>query len=182
MAALVNRRRLSAVLAAMVTTLLAAGPVAAQDPASAAAAQALVSMLESQKLDAIAARVGDDEYVAALFFPGQLLVVRARYAAPAVLNEKLLNKQYRDIYIDLNSASIPESKMLVTDLGADGLRARRERDQPFDTLDSSGTAINFDGNWREDKMSEDEYMKAYTDAEGRYADALQALLAELKKS
>ncbi len=38
-----------------------------------------------------------------------------------------------------------------------------------------------DGNWREDKMSEADYMKVFADAEGRYTRALELLLAEAKK-
>ncbi len=41
--------------------------------------------------------------------------------------------------------------------------------------------MRFDGNWKEDKMSEAEYMKAYADADAGYSQAVAALLAELKK-
>jgi cell division GTPase FtsZ len=41
--------------------------------------------------------------------------------------------------------------------------------------------MRFDGNWREDKMSEAEYMKAYAAADEAYARAIQALIEELKK-
>ena len=70
---------------------------------------------------------------------------------------------------------------MITDGGADGLRPRREPNQPFDTQDAGGKSIRFDGNWREDKMSEKDYMKAFSQADEAYVAALQALLAELKK-
>ena len=47
-----------------------------------------------------------EEFVGALTFPGQLMVVWAKTSAPAVVNEKLIKKEYREVYIDLNSASI----------------------------------------------------------------------------
>ena len=42
--------------------------------------------------------------------------------------------------------------------------------------------MRFDGNWREHKMSEADYMKAYADADDAYAKAIQALITEIKKS
>jgi hypothetical protein len=99
-----------------------------------------------------------------------------------LLNEKLGKKDFREIYIDLNSASIPESRIMITDGGADGLRSRREPNRPFDMQDAAGKGIRFDGNWREDKMSEQDYMKAFSQADEIYLAALQALLAELKKT
>ena len=39
-------------------------------------------------------------------------------------------KIIRDVYIDLNSASIKDTKMLIADLGANGLQPGR-RNQPY---------------------------------------------------
>lgn len=157
--------------------------VHAQDR-SAALVKELTTLLEQRKLDSVAARhpAAADQFVAALYFPGQLLVVWARTSAPAVLNEKLIRREFRDVYIDLNSASIPESRVMISDGGADGLRPTREANQPFDTHDANGKGIHFDGNWREDRMSEDDYMKMYAQADAAYVTALQALLTELKKT
>ena len=59
-------------------------PAAAQESASAPLAQQLAAALDGAQLDSIAAKdtEGDDRYVAALFFPGRLLVVSARYEVP----------------------------------------------------------------------------------------------------
>jgi hypothetical protein len=159
-------------------------PVAsAQESRSASLAKELTTLLQEKKLDSIAARApsGADQFVAALFFPGQLLVVSARYSAPPVLMERIARSEYRDVYIDLNSAAVPESRILITDLGADGLRPRREANQPFDIQDVNGKGIQFDGNWREDKMSEEEYMKAFAQADQNYTAALEVLIGALKK-
>lgn len=174
--------RLGVMLLAALMATVTVQPVA-QDR-SAVLAKELTALMQERKLDSIAARhpAAADQFVAALFFPGQLLVVWARTTAPAILNEKLIRREFRDVYIDLNSASIPESRVMISDGSADGLRPRREANQPFDTHDANGKITRFDGNWREDKMSEADYMKIYTQADSAYVAALEALLSELKKT
>jgi hypothetical protein len=162
-----------------------AAPAYAQDPVSAAPAKELMQLLTERKIDSIAARMPDstEEFVGALTFPGQLMVVWAKSSAPAYVNEKLIKKQYREVYVDLNSASITESRHFVTDLGPDGLRARpAQRQGPSDSHDLGTKSMRFDGSWREDKMSESDYMKAHAEADAAYAKAVQALIAEIKKS
>ena len=170
--------------ASIVAASVLALPADAQDSRSAALVKELTALLGQKKLDSVAARHpgGADQFVAALFFPGQLLVITARTTAPAVVNEKLIRHEFRDVYIDLNSASILESRHFVTDLGPDGLRVKPEQKSgPSDSHDLGAKSIRFDGNWREDKMSEDDYMKAFSEADAAYARAVQALIDELKK-
>jgi len=158
---------------------------AAQDGKSVVLAKQLGAALESAKLDAVAAKdpASADSFVAALYFPGaQLLVVSARYSAPQLLVARLDKKEYRDTYIDLSSASIPESKVFVEDAAADGLKARTQDGQPFDIVEMHGKPTNFDGDWKKQKMSEQEYMKVFTTADDRYAEMLTALIAQLKKT
>lgn len=106
----------------------------------------------------------------------------ARYSAPALLTERIAKHDYREVYIDLNSASVAESKVLISDLGADGLKARRDENQLFDQQDAGGKSIRFDGSWRESKLSEQDYMKIYAEADRAYTEALDALIAQLNKS
>src|SRR3954452_5772077 len=89
---------------------MSATGAAAQEPKSAAPAKELAQLLTSKKLDSIAARMPDDreQFVGALSFPGQLMVIWAKTSAPAVVNEKLIRKEYKEVYMDLNSASIVE--------------------------------------------------------------------------
>jgi hypothetical protein len=180
--------RLGPVVAALATVFtLQPGIVAlaaAQEPKSSAAAKELAQLLESSKLDSIASRdpAEKDQYVAALFLPGQLLVVSARYSAPALLDQKISRKEYRDVYIDLNSAAVANTKVFIEDLNADGLQSKREGDQPFDTVENGGTRLELHGEWRKQKMSEADYSKAYGEADDRYSKMLSVLLAELKKS
>jgi hypothetical protein len=157
-------------------------PLLAQEPQSAAPARELAQLMSEKKIDSIATRLPGraDEFAGALVFSSQIVVVWARYSVPSVLNEKLLKREYREVYIDLNSASIAETRNFVTDIGSDGIR-RGQRDQPADTHDIGNKSMRFDGNWREDKMSEADYMKAYADADAAYAKVLAVLIEQAKK-
>lgn len=176
--------RLRGVLAAM-ALVLAGSPALAQEPRSAALASELTRLLDQMKVDSVAAHHpgAPDQYVGALYFPGsQLLVVTARYQVPELLNTKLASKSYRDVYIDLNSASVPSTKVFVSDLGCNGLKAKRSDNEPYDTIEMSGKNWNFDGDWKKAKVSEEEYMSSYKQAEEQYIKMLQALLTELRKT
>ena len=148
-----------------------------------ALAKQLTDILQTQKLDAIAAKTGEDHFAAILFIPGvQMLVVSARYAAPALLNEKIIGRQYRDVYLDLASASVIDSKLFIEDMQADGLRPVRAGNTPFDIVTrGGGAAFTCDGDHKKKKISEDEYRRTYTDFEGAYEKILVALLEQAKK-
>jgi hypothetical protein len=171
-------------LAALALLSVASG-VAAQDGKSVALAKELSAALDAAKLDCVAAKSpgSPDVFVAALYYPGaQLLVVSARYTVPQLLETRLLKKEYRDTYIDLSSASVPETKIFVQDAGADGIRAKREENQAFDIYEAAGKPMAFDGDWKKQKLSEQDYMKAFASADDRYSAMLAALIAQLKKT
>jgi hypothetical protein len=172
-----------AVLSLVLVLPLLSTPALAQEGKSAALAKQLSAALDAAKLDSLAAKTGPDTFVAALYFAGaQLLVVSAKYSVPQLLDARLEKKEYRDTYIDLNSASVPESKVFVQDAGADGLRAKREEGQAFDTVETGNKTTVFDGDWKRQKLSEQDYMKAFTAADDRYSAMLMALLGQLKKT
>jgi hypothetical protein len=156
----------------------------AQESKSAPLVKELTQLLEEKKLDSIAAKdpSGPDAYVAALYFPGsQLLAVSARYAVPQIMNEKLAKKDFRDIYTDLNSACVEGSRSLFIDIGADGLKPKKDETH-VDTCDIGPKSYTFDGDWKKGKLnSEEEYNKAFTDAEDKYVKILTALIAQAKK-
>jgi hypothetical protein len=168
-------------LALLVHAVLAAAP-ADQTSRSATLAKQLTAALTEQRLEAVAAQHPDepDRFVAALFFPdAQLLVVSARYASPALLQARLSHKEYRDIYLDLQSSPIPNSSVFFQDMAADGLCAGR--DQTADLLyDGSATPAIFDGDWRNHDSSEKEYQQQFTAADERYSRLLEVLLAQLR--
>ncbi len=159
----------------------------AQDSKSAPLAKELASALDRQTGDmkVVAAKMPGtpDQFAAAMYFPGsQLLVVTARYSVPVLLTERLTKKDYREIYIDLNSASVPDSKVMISDLGADGLKAKPADNSPYDSVDRAGKVTAFDGDWKKAKLSETDYMKAFADTDEQYVKVLQALLVEAKKT
>jgi hypothetical protein len=173
------------VFRSLAAVLILATPALAQESKSAALAKQLAAALDSAKLDAIAAKdpSAPDIFCAALYFANaQLLVVSAKYTVPQLLTERLNKKEYRDTYIDLNSASIPSSKIFIQDAGADGFKTKNGDNQAFDTYEEGGKAMAFDGDWKKQKMSEQDYMKAFASADARYSQILMALLAQLKKT
>ncbi len=168
------------VLAALLASPL---PAFAQESKSAALATELSKLLDAQKLGSVAAKRGDDQYVGALYFPGsQLLVVGAKYSTPERLEYLLGKKAYNEVYADLSSASEQQAKIFVMDLGANGLRFKREDNQPFDTADVNGRSVTFDGDWDRARISEAEYKKTFESTDDQYSQMLQALIAALKKT
>jgi hypothetical protein len=163
--------------------LSAAAPVFAQESKSAPLAKQLAAALDVAKMDSIAAKDPEapDAFAAALYFPGlQLLVVSGKYSVPQLLTTRIANKEYREVYLDLNGAAT--AKTFIEDPGADGLKPRRENNQAFDQAEMAGKRIMFDGDWKAQKVSEQEYLKAFSAADDRYAQILTALLAQLKKT
>ncbi len=157
----------------------ARGPAAAQqlvtqESASAGPAGQLAAALAAAQLDSIAAKdsEGDDRFVAALFFPGRLLVVSARYEVPMFVEEKIAARDYREVYLDLNAASIVDSRVLIADGGADGLH----NGNAADSAERGGQLVRFSGDWSGQALSESEYATRFRDADADYTRMLQALL------
>jgi hypothetical protein len=166
------------------SSLLAAEPAGAQTAKSAAAAKELTQVLETAKLDAIAAADPTDPgaFVAALYISGsQLLVVSAKYSAPSLLTAKLKTKEYRDIYVDLSSAAVAGTKVFLIDMNCDGLVSKPDGDAVPDSWEADKQSVSFDGDWKKAKLSEADYMKAYSTADERYARMLALLTAQAKQ-
>jgi len=164
---------------ALVAGLLLTPVVAlAQESKSAVLATQLIGLLDQMKLDSVAGQYAD-QVVGALYIPGtQLMVVSGKTSAH--FDPMLKQKAYRDVYVDLNGIPDP-SKVFISDLGANGLRFRRESDQPYDSVDVNGKTIAFDGDWGKAKISEQEYTKTWQSYDDRYSQLLQALITALKK-
>ncbi len=156
----------------------------AQDSESARVAKQLAAALEAAKVDSIAAKdpTRAGTYVAALYFSGtQLLVISAQYSAPTLLDQKLVKKDYRDIYLDLYGAPMPGTKVFIEDFGADGFKAKPDDNTAPDSYEAGGKRTAFDGDWKAQKLSEDEYQQTFTAAGGSYSRMLTALLGQLTK-
>jgi hypothetical protein len=155
----------------------------AQESSSASVVRELTALLDKDKVDAIAAKEAaeKDRYVAALYYPGsQLLVIEGRYPVPVLLDDKLAKKEHREIYLDLTGASLP-GRLFIIDLGANGLQAKREENQPYDSYESTAKRVQFDGNWKTQRMTEGEYMKTFAEADVAYARMLTALVVQARK-
>jgi hypothetical protein len=160
-----------------------AAPAAAQVSKSLAVAKDLTAALDAKKMDAIAAKIPgeSDRYVAALYFPGvQLLVIAGKYPQPALMDPRIGQKQYRDIYTELSGTIAKESKIFVLDMGVPGLTQKRD-DGFFDTWTQGDKQVVFNGDWDSQKISEGDYNKTFTEADSEYTKMLSALLAEAKK-
>ncbi len=180
-----HRQWLVPFMSSVAVLVMTPGLLIAQESKSAALAKELAQLMDQGKMNTVAAKDPGkaDAYVAAMYFSGnQPLVVSARYAVPMYMDERIGKKDYMEAYIDLNSASVPESKIFVSDLQADGLQARPEEGQPFDTYESGGTTMAFDRNWKKKNLSEEDYMAQFAGADQRYAIMLSVLVAHLKKS
>jgi hypothetical protein len=177
-------RRLAAIAVSCAAFFTPALALAQSGTKSPAAAKELTAVLDRLKLDAIAAADPADAgtFVAALYFQGaQLLVVSAKYSAPSLLVAKLAKKDYRDAYIDLNAASIAGSKIFVMDQACDGLVAK-PGDGAADTWEQGTTNTVFDGDWKKAKISEDDYTKAFSGADDKYARILTLLTEQARKA
>lgn len=163
--------------------ILASAPLASQSSHSSVGD--LAALLDRGRLDSVAARVpgSTDTFVAAFYVPGQqMILVSGRYAAPALLREKILAKRYREAYQDLYGASDPSTRSIIEDLRADGLRAERLKDGPADVYTSAGaTPVYFDGDWKRHKLSEAAYRTTFEEADASYGRMIDVLVAALSE-
>jgi hypothetical protein len=163
--------------------LSAPAAVAAQDVKSGDLAKQLTQLLDTKKLDSVALADSQNPgtFVAALYIPGaQLLVVSAKYSQPTLLTDLIARKDFRGVYVELTSASIQSSKLLVMDAYGNGLLPKPSGDQPADSIDRAGAESKFDWGWKKAKIAEADYMKNFSEADAAYAGLLQMLLTHLK--
>jgi len=163
--------------------LLTPHPALAQESKSAPLAAELCKLLDSQKLDSIAARQVGDQYVSALYFSGaQLLVVKGKFPSASRMDDLLTRKEFKEVYADLSGASDQQTREFIMDLGANGLHFKRQDNQPFDTVDVGPKSYKFDGEWGgKAKITEEEYRKMFAQIDEEYAQMLQTLISALKK-
>jgi hypothetical protein len=107
--------------------------------------------------------------------------VSAKYSAPTLITAKLAKKDYRDVYIDLNAASVAGSKIFVMDQACNGLVAKPDDSQAPDTWEQGTTNTVFDGDYRKAKVSEEEYGKTFAAADEKYAQILSLLATQASK-
>ena len=149
------------------------------DSGSAARAGDLVSLMQKKSLQAFAAPLPGqpDQFAAAMAFPEvQLLVVTARYPAPALLTAQLARQRYNDVYSELQSGTSKDTRIFFQDLGADGLGGQGG----VDVMYERGVQTLFDGDWKRARLSKEAYETRLAAADKRYSDVLDALIEALK--
>jgi hypothetical protein len=163
----------------MVAAIVFVGaPVQAGDrnPASATAAQALVSEMASHKLEAIAAPDPEHSgrYIAALLMPGvQLLVVSAETTASASAQDQIAQRRFREAYSAINTAAVLPGKLFFQDLGCNGLRGTGD---DVDVMYEQGAKRTiFDGDWKGQRLSKDAYGERLQKADESYSRMLAVL-------
>jgi len=165
---------------------------AAQSPSAASAVKVkeLVALMQSKKLEAIAAKdpSGSGRFVAALHIPSvQLLVVSAAYSMPGELDSRLYYKDFMGAYVDLNTSVHSSDKTFIEDALCDGLIAVPGKSLARDSAMLGTDKQIFDGDFAKPdqrnskKISHDAYHKKFSAAEERYVRVLGVLIEEVKK-
>jgi len=154
----------------------AAGP--AQSPK---AATELVSLMKARGLSTVAATDPQNpgRLVAAMLIPDvQLLVVGAKSTAAPYLEAQIGQGQYADAYAVLNSTAVPESKIFFQDMGCDGLTNANDG---VDIMYERGKDQTiFDGDWKRQKMSRQDYDDKLQKADSEYQRMLTLLTERLQ--
>ena len=165
-------------LVALASPGVSAGP---QESKSAPLAKELAQVLDAAKLDSIAASdPTTGSFVAALYIPGtQLLVVSGKFETPEIGTHRISKKEFRELYMDLMGASVPGSRQFAADVSCDGFVFKPDGDLAADSWEQGSKTQTFEGH-KKAKLSEEQYLKTYTEADARYAQILQLLLAQAK--
>jgi hypothetical protein len=159
--------------------------------ATAAKVKELIALMQSKKLEAIAARdpEGSGRFVAVLHIPGvQVLAVSAAYAKPSELDSRLYYKDFMNAYVDLNTSIHSSDKVFIEDALCDGLVALPGKNNLARDSVKLGTEQQvFDGDYaapnqrNSKKVPHEVYQKRFTTAEERYLRVLGLLIDEVKK-
>jgi hypothetical protein len=172
------------IFATVLTTCCAA--LGCQDnspPRSHNQAVELVRLMTRHQLSAMAAEdpAEDGRFVAAMHVPGsQLLLIRTRYAAPALLRNRMAAGAFRQSYVELFAFGERDGRVFIMDLGADGLAVDGTAGAQVD-ISWHGTREHtiYNGQWKAQQLTEAEYRARLADREHVYAEALDVLIAAL---
>jgi hypothetical protein len=160
-------------------------------PASTAGAKDLTAAMTAKNLQAFTAEDPDHvgHFAAALLVPGvQLLVVSADYDRPTDIQYRIYTKDFMNGYMDLNSSVLSKNKVFIEDAKGDGLVPVPAKDAAADSATIGGDHTVFDGDFTKpgkkskDKISYDDYVKAFTAADADYTKALALLLDAIRKT
>jgi hypothetical protein len=173
-------RSLTCLVGVMTLCVLPLAATTGQGNETRARASELAKRLSGEGATAFAAAVPEDpsRFVAALHIPNvQLLVISGNYPAPVLLRELLLKGDYQRVYLDLNSAAERQGRYFVEDLGGDGLSIDNQDSMPFDiTWRNGADRVLYNGEWKQQKLSETEYRARFEKDAKEYGEMLQIML------
>lgn len=157
---------------------------------SSSKAKELMSLMATKKLEAFAIPEPDatDRFIAVMAVPNvQLLLVSASYSRPTDIEYYIYQKEYVNAYRNLKSSTLAASRFFVEDVMGDGLVFTPVKGGLPDSVTVDAAQQKLDGpadpkKRGDTRMAADAYAKNFADFDQRYAKALDALLAELKKS
>jgi hypothetical protein len=160
---------------------LTAIPLAAQTTTSPAAAREVVDLMTRSDIETFAVQDAEaaGRFIATLLIPGvQLLVVSADYPAPGELGAQIERKNYRDVYTALHQPVSAQTRFFLIDLACDGLH---DKSSAVDVLYERGTTQTvFNGDWKNQGLTEAGYRTRVEDADRRYTRMLNRLREALK--
>lgn len=182
-------RRLGTIALGVVVSVGLGGAVAleAQAAQSAALAKEVAGLMTQAKKDCVVMEHNAvfGGYVAALNVPGaELTVVTARFKDTTSMAYKLYKKDCMGAYQDLTAAIDAMDRVVIDDIGADGLVAMPKKDMPRDSIARDGKTIKLDGDskvLKQQKVTPEEFAKTFASADETYTQLLRLLSAELKK-
>jgi hypothetical protein len=168
---------LTSIVAISATILTMTGGAQAASPELAAE---LARLMNERKVTAISAPdpAEPGRFVAAMLAGPQLLVIRSRYSAPAVLRERILKGEHQEVYADLHSAGDQQGRTFIMDSGADGLKLARESSDVA-WRDGTTQAI-FNMDWKTQKLKEADYRRTFDEDQKAYAEMLNTLVGAIK--
>jgi len=147
------------------------------------AAEGLVGLMKSRQLGTVAATDPQNpgRVIAAMLIPDvQLLVVGAKSSASPYLESQIAQGQFAEVYAVLNSTAVPETKIFFEDMGCDGLT---NDDEGIDVMYERGTVQTiFDGDWKRQKLSKEDYENKLHKADAEYARMLTLLADRLQSA
>jgi hypothetical protein len=162
----------------------ASGEAGAQAARSSNVASELATLMTERQLDSFAAQDphAPNRFLATMLIPNvQMLVVAADYANPGELQTQLAQKNYRDVYAALHQPVTAASRFFLIDLACDGLHGGGG--DAVDVLYEKGVSQTlFNGDWKQQGLSEATYNKRLQETEARYTRVLTLLRDALKAS
>jgi hypothetical protein len=177
-------------LAGLASTITSARFVDFPPTKCAVAVKDVIPLLDAKKLDVFGAKdTVADRFVAVMYVAGQRMFgVSAGYTRPGDIEYFLDHQDYQSVYESLRSSTYALDRVIIDDAEANGLVPQPKRSQPDDDAVFGTERKTFDGVFAEPKktdpkkLSFDDYLKNFTQADDAYTHILAVVTDALKKA